>query len=480
MKNKALALTLAFVIAFLLPVGAFAVLDAVTPAQYSESFLAGLGLKYDLLKNTDSPKIVLIGGSSAAFGVDTDLLEENLPGWDVVNFGLYATLGTKLMLDLSEDYIGEGDIVIVAPELDEQTFSLYFNAQSVWQAAESDPSILGGIAWDNVGDMLGGYWKYLAGKITAAKTGAPAPTGVYSLSSIDENGEISYPREGNTMLLGYDPNMMIDLGENLMDGEFLDYLNEYAAACERKGASCYFSFSPTNRAALTEGTTDETILAFYDALDRALDFEILSDINDCLYDSGYFYDTNFHLSDAGVTAHTATLLRDIRRILGDAAPVTLEIPEPPGMIVTAEVPEESETAPEREDMSAFFTYEDYATGLMITGVTDEGKAEDILYLPETYGGKSVIALGEGALSGCAAEEIYLSATLVQLYDGIFASCDHLTAIHMPIEDATRIAVGHALFEGAPADAKLYMSLEAYASFYSDYSWTKYADRMTVE
>ena len=98
MKNKALALTLAFVIAFLLPVGVFAVLDAVTPAQYSESFLAGLGLKYDLIKQASSPKIVLIGGSSAAFGVDSDLLEEQLPGYDVVNFGLYATLGTSTLL----------------------------------------------------------------------------------------------------------------------------------------------------------------------------------------------------------------------------------------------------------------------------------------------------------------------------------------------------------------------------------------------
>lgn len=478
MKNKALALTLAFVTAFLLPVGVFAALDAVTPAQYSESFLAGLGLKYDLIKNAASPKIVLIGGSSAAFGVDTDLLEEQLPGYDVVNFGLYATLGTKLMLDLSEDYISEGDIVIVAPELDEQTFSLYFNAQSVWQAAESDPSILRGVAWDNIGDMLGGYWKYLSGKLSAANTNAPAPAGVYSLSSIDENGEISYPREGNTMLLGYDPNMIIDLGDNLIDAEFIDYLNDYAAMCERNGASCYFSFSPTNRAALAEGTTDEGILAFYDTLDRALDFEIISNINDCLYDAGYFYDTNFHLGDAGVTAHSATLIRDIRRILGDASPVTIEIPEPPGAIVTAETTESAGT--EREDMSALFTYEDYASGRIITGVTDEGKAEDILWLPEAYDGKAVIAVGEGALTGCAASEIHLSATIVQLYDGIFSSCDNLTAVHMPIEDATRIAVGLDLFGGAPEDTKLYMSLEAYASFYNDYSWTRYSDRMAVE
>ncbi|MGN1345625.1 MAG: hypothetical protein ACI4V1_02470 [Eubacteriales bacterium] len=476
MKNKALALTLAFVLAFLLPVGVLAVLETTTPDQYSESFLAGLGRKYELLKTTGSPKIVLIGGSSAAFGIDTDLLEENLP-YEVVNFGLYATLGTKLMLDLSRDYIEEGDLVIIAPELDEQTFSLYFNAQSVWQAAESNPSLLTGVAWENIGAMLGGYWGYLSGKMSAAEKNAPAPTGVYSLSSIDENGDISYPREGNTMLLGYDPNMIITLDDRLLDADFLDYLNDYAAMCEKRGASCYFSFAPTNRAALAEGTTDEQILAFYDRLDRALDFEILSNVNDCLYDAGYFYDTNFHLNDAGVIAHSATLLRDIRRVLGNPAPVTIEIPDPPSLSVRTEL---ETTDVEREDMSALFTYEDYASGLMITGVTEEGKEKEILYLPASYEEKTVVAIGEGALAGCAATDIYLSETIVQLYDGIFTSCDHLTAIHLPMEDATRIAVGHGLLEGAPAETKLYMSLEAYASFYNDYSWTKYADRMALE
>lgn len=474
--KKAVIVTLAFVLAFLIPIGMVAAIDASTKPQYSESFLAGLSLKYDLIKNTESPKIVLIGGSSAAFGIDTDMLEENLP-YKVVNFGLYATLGTKLMLDLSEDYIKEGDIVVIAPELDPQTFSLYFNSQAVWQAAESDKSILRGIAWDNIGDMLGGYWKYLSAKIDTANKNAPAPTGVYSLSSIDENGDISYERDGNTMVLGYDPNMIISLDDSLIDNEFIDYLNDYAAMCEKRGAKCYFSFPPTNKAALAEGTTDDTILQFYDELDWALDFEIITDINDCLIDSGYFFDTNFHLNDAGVVLHSATLIGDLRRVLADPEPVTIEIPDAPEPLTTIDSQISSDT---HEDMSEYFIYEDFANGLMITEATEEGRAVDVLYLPDSYDGKPVLAIGEGALSQCSASEIYMSSSIVQLYDKIFDGCVNLEKVHIPITDATKLAVGHALFEGAPDSARLYMSLEAYASFYNDYSWTKYADRISVE
>ena len=32
----------------------------------------------------------------------------------VVNFGLYANLGTKYMLDIAKDFIGKDDIVIIA------------------------------------------------------------------------------------------------------------------------------------------------------------------------------------------------------------------------------------------------------------------------------------------------------------------------------------------------------------------------------
>ena len=51
---------------------------------------------------------MLVGGSSLAFGVDSTLLEEEFPGYTVVNFGLYAALGTQMMLELSDGQFREG------------------------------------------------------------------------------------------------------------------------------------------------------------------------------------------------------------------------------------------------------------------------------------------------------------------------------------------------------------------------------------
>ena len=83
------------------------------PPQYDETYLAGLQDKTFYLKSAKGKKIVLVGGSGAAFDVRSDLLEEQFPGYSVVNYGLYAGLGTTVMLELSKPYIGKGDLARV-------------------------------------------------------------------------------------------------------------------------------------------------------------------------------------------------------------------------------------------------------------------------------------------------------------------------------------------------------------------------------
>lgn len=112
------------------------------PAQYDQAYLAGLQDKWDALAAAPSPRIVIAGGSGAAFGVRCDLLEQELPGYSVVNFGLYAGLGTTVTLELIRPLLRSGDIVIFSPEQSAQTLSDFFHAPSMWQAADGRPELL--------------------------------------------------------------------------------------------------------------------------------------------------------------------------------------------------------------------------------------------------------------------------------------------------------------------------------------------------
>ena len=123
---------IAAILVIVLPVGILLGMLFMLPPQYSNTFVGELDEKYNRLMEIDEPKIIVLGGSSVAFGLESEIIEE-YTGMPVVNFGLYAALGTKVMLDLSKGGINEGDIVVLAPELDPQTMSMYFSSETTLQ-----------------------------------------------------------------------------------------------------------------------------------------------------------------------------------------------------------------------------------------------------------------------------------------------------------------------------------------------------------
>lgn len=79
------------------------------------SYLTEHRTKRILLEKTDSPRIIFIGGSNLAFGLNSKVIKDSL-GMNVVNTGLQASLGLKNMLDDAEPYLREGDNVFIAAE----------------------------------------------------------------------------------------------------------------------------------------------------------------------------------------------------------------------------------------------------------------------------------------------------------------------------------------------------------------------------
>ena len=132
MKKRIIATILTFLIACLIMPVTLIIVGFATPSQFNETYFAELGDMYDRLCGIKGKKRVIIGTSSVAFGVDSALIEDQLAlageEYSVVNFGLYGALGTKIMLDLSENRINEGDIVILAPEPYSLTMTNYFSA----------------------------------------------------------------------------------------------------------------------------------------------------------------------------------------------------------------------------------------------------------------------------------------------------------------------------------------------------------------
>lgn len=80
----------------------------------NDCYLREYNKKIELIESTPSPRLILIGASTLAFGVDSKQISDSL-GINVINMGLHAGIGARYYIDDYLQYIRQGDIVIISP-----------------------------------------------------------------------------------------------------------------------------------------------------------------------------------------------------------------------------------------------------------------------------------------------------------------------------------------------------------------------------
>ena len=411
---------IAAILAILLPFVCMFTVAFATPAVYQDTFVGALGKKYERLTSLDEPKIVIVGGSSVAFGINSELIER-YTGMPVVNFGLYAALGTKVMMDLAEAGIRKGDVVVLAPEMDPQTLSLYFNSDTTLKAMDGTPEMLRHLKTDNLLSVAGATFRFAGDKLNyLLRDTRPNvdENSAYAARYVNEYGDLTYPRLRNTMLGFYDENTPIRLDESVMSQEFINYINDFVKLCRYRGASVYFGFCPINKAAVQfpeDMTEDEYYTAFEDFLDEKLLCNRIGSLKDNVMGAGYFFDSNFHLNDFGVTAHTVRLLQELVLELDIDVNIDEPIPDEPSLDTT----DITYDGPVDPNCRYFLFTRDISMatgadlGYTISGLSEIGKRQTTLTIPVAYEGIRVTSVSANALSGGKVESLIIPQTMRQ-------------------------------------------------------------------
>lgn len=469
---------------FILPLVIIATVIFVLPPVYDDSFVGVLGDKYDHLNEVNRPKIIVIGGSSVAFGLDSWMIENELE-YDVVNFGLYADLGTKLMMDLSKSNINEGDIIVLAPEMNAQTLSLYFNGDTTLQAIDGKPEMLLHISPDDYGSLIGSSLKYAMNKLGFIISGEKPDTGrpAYQKEYFNEYGDNTYNRPYNEMT-GIQNVITLDFHAKMNDNnvteyeEYIEYVNKYVHYAERKGAKVYFSFCPMNEAAMSSENNEDSIEDFYENLCKVLECRVISNVYDYILDEGYFYDSEFHLNNAGVTVRTARLIDDIKRELEITTRTNYydfmsgerinAIPAPTGFI---------------DPNESLFVYEEREEGgeiyYVICGLSEAGKKVESLTVASKHDGRPVKGIAADAFKeSTVLKNVYISESITKIASYAFRGST-VTGIYMP-ESVSPSAITvpakkDGLFiDGARSDIRIYVPNNL-LSYLESVSWADYAD-----
>ena len=184
-------------------------------AKFQQTYQSVIQRKYDHLMNTDERKIIIVGGSSTAFGIDAEYLEK-MTGLKVVNLGLHAGFGNLFNTEIMKGNINSGDIVLLGYEYTLYTdcFEKLGDVNLIQQAIDNRIDMYSIIPVRNYPDVVGNIFQFAKSKYQ----GDYNVSGTYSSFSFDENGN----------MIPYMPSadyIIVDEIQDFSDEEIKDFLN---------------------------------------------------------------------------------------------------------------------------------------------------------------------------------------------------------------------------------------------------------------
>jgi len=291
-----------------------------------EDYLAVVGRKVDLIESVPAPRIVFVGGSNLAFGLDSAKVEAEL-GRRVVNMGMGFNMGLRFMLDLVEPRLGSGDLVVLVPEYnlfyglldgDERLIDVLELYPDGYQYIHSKRQML------NLFENLPEHARFKLTRVLQTM-GRPAPDDcVYCPRAFNEYGD-------NVAHLGLPPKDVAKLEflrntSRGVDHEAIAVVNGFAKKAEQRGARVVMLFPCVPRPHFDQrrGAID----ALDAALRKDLDVPLLSTPEDYVFPIERFYDWVYHLDREGRQERTAKVIEQIRPVVSGSPGGTASIGAP--------------------------------------------------------------------------------------------------------------------------------------------------------
>ena len=275
---------------------------------------SALADKYMRLKQTEGKRIILVGGSSLAFGLNSVMIQEKFPDYSVINMGVSMYYGILPTFDILEANVREGDIVIFCPEYSNAMYAYReIDAITNWQYLESNYDILQDIDLTGNPRLLRYYTSYLSTKRGYLPGKKVNGNGVYVRTGFNQYGDLIVKRGGGKSY-GLDipaASIITDLG-----------MERYNALCKtltERGAKCCFSFPPHSSGGASKDAIKNSAASFTKKLNEKLDSRyctVISEIQDYYFSGKVFYDNNYHMTLDGAKLRTEQLIRDLEDYLG--------------------------------------------------------------------------------------------------------------------------------------------------------------------
>ena len=273
------------------------------------AYMATIADKMHLLDSVTSPRLILMSGSSMAFGVDSDLLSRELE-IPVVNASLHFMLGSRFIMDELKATVRKGDIVLITLEY---VVTSKGKCEEKLIAADFYPPAKDWIHFTSFSEEVGAYtvhrladFKLLMGEAWSGTRTRPISiddtTSVFFRKCFGKNGD----------LLGHlnNPQPKFEVPEISVDVEFskpIQDLNDFEAFAKKKGVTVLFTFPSYTESGYEKNM--QVLKIIENQFRDNLKCPILGSPENSVMDDTFFYDNVFHPNAQGRRIFTSRLIQ---------------------------------------------------------------------------------------------------------------------------------------------------------------------------
>lgn len=257
------------------------------------------------LANLPSPKVVIIGGSNATFGMDSEALEKALC-MPVVNMTIHANLGVEFMVNEVKGHLGPGDLVLASFEYSAFREAIRDNEVHVL-TVDRAPGAIDALPWYRrprvIADVailrLQAAWNDLLGK----RRGEGQEL-VYRADGFNERGDmvahIGLPQRGP------EKQQHVEYKMPVFGDDFLPLVKELMDSAAVHQVQVVFIWPCVAASSRRPDVEDVVARRMMEA-----GHPMLGEPGSYVFPDTAFHDTHYHLRGAGRKLRTDQLIRDL-------------------------------------------------------------------------------------------------------------------------------------------------------------------------
>ena len=280
----------------------------------TSDFMAAIIDKHALLEKTPPPRLIFIGGSNLAFGIDSKRIEDTF-GLPVVNMGLHGGLGLEFLLKEIKLAARPKDILILSVEY-------FLNVKGDYRLQNNAVAFFPALDKIIKRDYYVDLKEFLCYGITRyAKKNIARVLGLSIRKDKDIEANLVYSRRSFNVYGDVIGHLDKPSPKELRDRSLLTYrkwegidiLNEFAGYAESKNIRLFYLYPsyPESEFMLNR----EVILKFAADLKNELHIQLINTPEDSVFPDSLFYDTIYHLNKEGIERRTTSIIGLLKNAL---------------------------------------------------------------------------------------------------------------------------------------------------------------------